>query len=520
MSNADPGWLPPTGPPGPAWWPPPNPPIQQPRPVAYVFAIVLPLILIAVVAAPLGVIWARRSAAGMARPGVPNTSATEGGPGLGDPYYPQAGNSGYDVAKYQIVLNWDPGTATLRGTTTITATATQRLDSFYLDLAVPTEAIKVNGKPATFAKEGFADVRVQPADPVTIGSDFQVVVDYAGQPGEIRQGEVRAWSTTNEEWTVANEPESSAWWFPANDHPSDPALMDISIRVPAGMEAISVGRLESADTAAEPDFDTWHWISRQPMATYLNFLTIGQFEIRQGTEDGLPFVYAVTEQLPVKQRQEAFKVLVTSGDRIATLATMFGPYPFTEIGGVVPAFKFAFGGLETQTRPVYQSSAILNENYAPELINHELAHMWFGDNVTLREWNDIFNNEAYASWAQWGYNERVGGKKANDELNQTYEKYVDDAGFWQITMIDPGRQHLFDTVYVRGPMAIQALRNVIGDDAFFRLTRQWAQAPGSRSLEDWMAAAQSLTTIDLQPFFQAWIYAPTAPARTSENGFR
>ena len=222
MSNADPGWLPPAGPPGPAWWPPPTPPIQQPRPVAYVFAIVLPLILIAVVAAPLGVIWARRPAAGLARPGVPNTSATEGGPGLGDPYYPQAGNSGYDVAKYQIVLDWDPGTATLRGTTTITATATQRLDSFYLDLAVPTEAIKVNGKPATFAKEGFADVRVQPADPVTIGSDFQVVVDYAGQPGEIRQGEVRAWSTTNAEWTVADEPESSAWWFPANDHPVRP----------------------------------------------------------------------------------------------------------------------------------------------------------------------------------------------------------------------------------------------------------------------------------------------------------
>ena len=183
-------------------------------------------------------------------------------------------------------------------------------------------------------------------------------------------------------------------------------------------------------------------------------------------------------------------------------------------------FKFAFGGLETQTRPVYQSSAILNEDYAPELINHELAHMWFGDNVTLRQWNDIFNNEAYASWAQWGYNERVGGKKANDELNETYEQYVDDAGFWQITMIDPSRQHLFDAVYVRGPMALQALRNVIGDEAFFRLTREWAQAPGSRSLEDWMAAAQSLTTVDLQPFFQAWIYAPTAPARTPENGFR
>ncbi len=488
--------------------------------MAYVFAILMPLILIAVVAAPLGVIWARRAAPGLARPGVPNTSATDGEAGLGDPYYPQAGNSGYDVAKYQIVVAWDPATATLQGSTTVTARATQRLDSFYLDLALPTRAVTVNGKPATFAREGFADVRVEPADPLSIGSDFSVVVDYAGQPGEISQGEVRPWSTTNAEWTVAGEPESSAWWFPANDHPSDPALMDVSIRVPAGMEAISVGRLESADSGNEPDFDTWHWISRQPMASYLNFLSIGQFEVKQGIDDGLPYVYAVTEQLSAEDREKAFKALLTSRERVRTLESMFGPYPFTEIGGVVPAFRFAFGGLETQTRPVYNPSAILRDGYAPELINHELAHMWFGNNVTVRQWNVIFNNEAYASWAQWGYNERVSGANANDQLNRTYERAVDDADFWRITMIDPTRPHLFDAVYVRGPMALQALRNVVGDETFFRLAREWAQAPGSRSLEEWMATAQSLTTIDLDPFFQAWIHAPTAPARTPENGFR
>jgi aminopeptidase N len=69
-------------------------------------------------------------------------------------------------------------------------------------------------------------------------------------------------------------------------------------------------------------------------------------------------------------------------------------------------------------------------------------------------------------------------------------------------------------------MALQALRNVIGDEAFFALARDWSQRPGSRSLEDWMAAAQSHTTIDLQPFFDAWIFAPVAPERTAANGFR
>ena len=87
-------------------------------------------------------------------------------------------------------------------------------------------------------------------------------------------------------------------------------------------------------------------------------------------------------------------------------------------------------------------------------------------------------------------------------------------------MIDPTKAHMFDTVYVRGPMALQALRNVIGDEAFLGLSRDWAQTPGSRSLEEWMAMAQTRATVDLGPFFQAWYYAPTAPARTAENGFR
>jgi aminopeptidase N len=199
---------------------------------------------------------------------------------------------------------------------------------------------------------------------------------------------------------------------------------------------------------------------------------------------------------------------------------MFGPYPFTELGGIVPAHRLWFGGLETQTRPVYEARSILNRGFEPGLLDHELAHMWFGDNVTVRQWNDIFTTEGYASWAQWGANELTGGRKANDALNRAYDRLKDNDAFWKITMIDPGRSHLFDAVYVRGPMTLQALRNVIGDQAFFSLAKDWAQDPGSRTLEEWMAAAQAHTTIDLGPFFRAWIYSPTAPARTAANGFR
>jgi aminopeptidase N len=523
MSSVDPRWQPPHA--SQAFVAAPQQPaVQRPHRVAYLLAAIMPVILLVALATPVGVAWTiarlRQAPGSSTTPPPADPNATDGKPGLGDSYYPQAGNSGYDVAKYQIMINWDPATQTITGTTTISAHATQQLNSFYFDLVLHTDTVTVNGMPAEAVARGFSDVYVKPAEPITAGSSFQVVVAYSGKPGDIKQSDVQPWWSSNGEWTAAGEPESAAWWYPSNDHPSDPALMDVSIRVPAGMEAISVGRLESADAGNEKDFNTWHWVARQPMATYLNFVSIGHYELRQGLDRGRPYVYAVSEQLSAEDRKKAFAALMSSGERIRTLETMFGPYPFSELGGIVTVHKLWFGGLETQTRPVYDARSILNAGFEPSLIDHELAHMWFGDNVTMRQWNDIFISEGYASWAQWGARERRGGRPANDSLNRAYERLADNDDFWKITMIDPSKAHLFDAVYVRGPMALQALRNVMGDEAFFKLARDWSQAPGSRTLEDWMAAAQSHTTVDLGPFFQAWIYSPTAPARTAANGFR
>jgi aminopeptidase N len=509
-----------TDPPGNGGWPPPSE--HRPHPVSYVLAVVLPLLLLAVLAAPVGVlaILRARSATEPAATDQPAPASTEGGPSVGDPYYPESGSSGYDAVKYQISVSWDPATETLTGTTKIAARATQPLTAFYVDLALEATTAQVGGRPATLAKQGFQDLRITPERPIAAGDDFEVLIEYAGRPGQLLRNGRTPWLTTDQEWTAAGQPESSAWWFPANDHPSDPALMDVSVRVPAGLEALSVGRLESRDTGTEAGFDTWRWVARQPMATYLNFVSIGQYQLDQGVVDGRPFVYAVTEQLDAEARQARLATLRQSGAVLRRLESLFGPYPFTELGGVVVAHELDFAGLETQTRPVYDSRAIANRDFAIDLIVHELAHMWFGNQVTVRQWNDIFLNEGYASWAQWGYAERATGRSSNARLNATYDRIRGNRDFWQVTMIDPGRERLFSTVYTRGPMALQALRNVIGDAAFLSLAREWTADPGSRTLEEWMIKAQAKTTVDLVPFFQAWIFSPTAPARTAENGFR
>ena len=262
------------------------------------------MILIALLAAPLGIALALRPA-GQTAAGGSRTGSSDGQPGVGDPYYPDAGSSGYDATKYQIAVNWDPVTETMTATTTISARALQPLSSFYFDLALQTDRVSVNGKDAAFEKRGFADVRVLPAEPIPADSDFEVVVHYSGAPGKITPRDVRPWWSSGKEWIVAGEPESAAWWFPSDDHPSDPALMDISVRVPTGLQVVSVGRLESKGHRREADSTPGAWspANRWPP---IGFRSIGKYQLVEGIADQRPYVYAVSDAAfgsPTAQRR-------------------------------------------------------------------------------------------------------------------------------------------------------------------------------------------------------------------------
>src|SRR5919107_5721530 len=144
-------------------WPPPDPrsvaPQHQPSRAAYLLAIVLPLILVALLAVPVGIALTLRANSSTDR-GAGSGTGSAGGPGVGDPYFPDAGSSGYDVIKYEIAIDWDVKSESMRSTTKITARASQPLSSFYLDLALQTDKVQVNGEDASFKKRDFQDVRV------------------------------------------------------------------------------------------------------------------------------------------------------------------------------------------------------------------------------------------------------------------------------------------------------------------------------------------------------------------------
>lgn len=449
-------------------------------------------------------------AAHAAPPGV-------GGAGLGDDYFPDYGNSGYDVDRYAIDIDYQPQGDLLNGTTTITAKATQDLRRFNLDFALRVRSVTVNGDAARFNQDDPHELVVTPKKALRTGETMTVKVDYFGVPSAVKVDGITPWIKTADGAIALGEPEIAAWWFPSNDHPKDKAKFDVTMRVPSGVEAISGGKLISKTLT--PQGDTWRWRETKPMATYLAFMAIGQYEVTESTSSkGLPIINAVATGSDPRLQRAATDFKRTE-EVIDFLTRQFGPYPFDAMGNVAPNADFGYA-LETQTRPVYTRGFWRNGSNMGVVV-HEQAHQWWGDSASVEYWNDIYVNEAFATYSEWLWSEDQGQGTAQQLLQQTYDSYAASDPFWQVSIGDPGRENVFDNaVYDRGAMSLQALRNRIGSPAFWQVLRTWQaqKAYKNGSTEEFQALAEKLSGEDLDGFFKAWLYDQRKPAATAENG--
>jgi aminopeptidase N len=475
------------------------------------------LALLAGTASPAGAV--PHAAPAAASQAAPAPRYTPGAAGIGDPTYPTYGNGGYDVSHYDIRVRYSPRSGRLAGTTTITAVATQDLSRFHLDLALRASRVDVDGRRARTAAKG-RELTVVPAHGIRRGTRMTIAVTYAGYPATVRVGRHQPWIRTKDGAVAVGEPEIAAWWFPSNDHPRDKASFDVSVTVPRGVEALSNG-VRVAKSRTRDGRDLWHWRERAPMATYLAFMAVGQFDVTYGrTRSGLPLVTAVASKGGATARR-AQRDLRRTGGVVAWLGRQFGPYPFDAVGGVVPRASLGFA-LENQTRPVY-SQDFWADGSSFSVVVHEQAHQWFGDSVSVNRWRDIWLNEGFATFSEWLWSEQHHEGSAQQLFDMTYETWPKGDPFWRVQIGRPGKGTEFDdAVYDRGAMTLQALRRRIGQRAFTTLVRTWAARHryGTAQVSQFTALAEQVSGQQLDGFFRAWLYTSAKPAATVANGVR
>jgi aminopeptidase N len=426
-----------------------------------------------------------------------------GAAGFGDPFFPLAGNGGYDVGNYGLTLTYSPPSNRLKGEAVITATATQDLSRFDLDLrGFSVSRVLVDGLATTFERAG-QELVITPQAGIVAGRQFAVTIDYGGTPSVVTDpdGSIEGWVPTKDGAFVVGEPQGSPTWYPVNDSPGDKATYDFAVTVPRSLTVMANGVLLSHGTTAGKT--TWRWRESDPMASYLSTATIGRFDLTRYSVAGVPAYVAVDPKLAKR------RVLSKLPRAIRFYISIYGPYPFAAVGAIVDKAPGVGYSLETQTKPVFP--------YMPDeaTLVHELAHQWYGDSVTLVQWPDIWLHEGFATWSEWIWSEHEGHKSAHQIFMRLYSTSANANGFWNPPPGDPGTPvHLFDgTIYDRGGMTLQALREKVGDQAFFQIMRDWAQQNrfGSVTTPEFIALAEHDSGMDLGTFFQVWLYQPGKP---------
>jgi len=434
----------------------------------------------------------------------------------------------YDVQNYLIRLRFDASKKTLYGDTTVTLTPVgESLSNVDLDgVDLNFTAIRIDGKDVKFKLfpdkvSVTLDKSYQPGSFLSINFKYTTTDPKKGVyfiPAENAVGKMKHPSQI---WSQ-NEPEDARYWFPSFDFPSDKATSEEFITVPKGEVVIGNGKALGTQENADGTV-TFHFKMDVPHSTYLTSFVVGDFTRLSDRHNEIPLAFYA-----YRDREHAAGLAFSrTKDMMTAFESLTGvPFPFAKYDQVMVSGFQEFDGMENVTATTLADTEILFAEYpfgrplVENLVSHELAHSWFGDMVTCRNWSELWLNEGFATFMEAVWREHSSGEDGYIKaLREDLEVYITDDAITKNrhalrNLTAKPNNSLFDaTTYQKGGLVIHMLRRTVGDAAFWKGINIYLNAHKFDSVisSDLQQAMETASGMRLQVFFDQWVYSPGYP---------
>jgi aminopeptidase N len=420
-----------------------------------------------------------------------------------------------DVQHYRIAIALDPDERRIAGECTVRARVLARelrrleLDAVELEISAVTE-----GKEARRFTHDGRTLSIDLGEVRTTGQSIEVTITYSARP---RRGlyfiapDEGYPDKPRQVWTQGQD-EDSRYWYPCVDTPHAKATSEVIADVPRSWYALSNGVL--VEDKADGERRRMHWRHEQPHSCYLVTLAAGELAVVEDRWHEVPVTYLV----PRGREEAARRTLGRTPQMMELFSKLFGvPYPYPRYAQVC-VHDFIFGGMENTTATTLTETVLLDERAAIDndeeaLVAHELAHQWFGDLITCRDWGEGWLNEGFATYAEYLWREHIDGRDEADVLlEELAEMYFhEDSARYRRTIcikhydepIDVFDHHLYD----KAGRVLHMLRQLLGDELFWKSLRHYLEKHrhGVVETRDLARAIEDATGKVVDGFFSQWV---------------
>ncbi|MFM8394876.1 MAG: M1 family metallopeptidase, partial [Acidobacteriota bacterium] len=310
------------------------------------------------------------------------------------------------------------------------------------------------------------------------------------------------------------ENEDAHWWFPCNDVTNQKMTTAMRATVDRDFVAVSNGSL--VETIVNDDgTHTFHWRLDQPHPAYLVSVVIGQYEVVRDERGRVPLEYYLYPDRIAAGR----RLFARTPEMVEFFSRKFGvDYPYPKYSQAL-VDDFLFGAMENTSATTMTDRCLLDERAAldinyNDIVAHELAHQWWGDLVTCKDWTQIWLNESFATYSEYLWREETeGAENARWSLFQDYLVYLrEDLTSHRRPLVC--RKYRFSEelmdrhAYEKGACILHMLRGVLGDEQFFRALGHYLSKHAYQAAEthDFKIAIEEATGRNLHWFFEQWIW--------------